>query len=270
MFFTEQLNVIPYLFADQEWSDPVRKKLNLAYLNLEATLLRAKVVRSLSSSKLIYSIQSSIHAKTSDLAYLFMPFILANLNKRNIYATPATQTVLTVLNKYYQADQISKFNIENTLDALNLYLDLSDSDISEEEFFYNHLIKALSRTDISTIFLMTDLNIDQKNLKALADFLNVKIVLISTQDRQEILDSSVLNMRQLLFKNKDQTYMNLCALFAQKNAEILTKIEHLNSAQSINFIEDMFYAEHIYEKISVYAEYVQTQIQYTRTNQRVS
>lgn len=34
-----------------------------------------------------------------------------------------------------------------------------------------------------------------------------------------------------------------------------------SAKQAHHLIEDMFYSEHIFEKISVYAEYIQTQIQ---------
>ena len=36
-------------------------------------------------------------------------------------------------------------------------------------------------------------------------------------------------------------------------------------ARAIHLIEDMFYTEHIYEKLSVYAEYIQTCLQHGHT-----
>lgn len=260
MFFTEQLNVIPNLLQEQEWSENVQKELSKRYLNLEATLLRAKVVRSLSLSKLVYLIQSHIHTQTSDLAYLFVPFILANLNKKTIYTTPATETVFTILNKYYQTDTNQKINFENVLQDLNIYLDLTDPTINGHDFFYINLIKALCRTDISTLFIITEYEIDIEELESLSHFLKVDIIVVSNIDQQKIMDSEMMNMRKLLFKNKDEEYTQLCSLFSQKNAEILMQIESLTHLQAKNFIEDMFYSEHIYEKLSVYAEYVQTQI----------
>jgi hypothetical protein len=35
-----------------------------------------------------------------------------------------------------------------------------------------------------------------------------------------------------------------------------------NQQQATQLVEDMFYAEHIYEKLSVYAEYMQTCLQH--------
>ncbi|KAA8731471.1 hypothetical protein F4V57_12890 [Acinetobacter qingfengensis] len=270
MFYTQQLDVIPYLLIGQEWSDKVQKKLHHEYLNLEATLLRAKVLRSLAEPKLTYVVQSHIHSQSSDLAYMFIPFVFANINKKTIYSTPATQTVLNILNKYYQVDINRKLNIDTALNALNMYIDLSDPQVESDEFFYINLIKALCRNDIYTIFLITSNQIDQEKIKSLSEFLKVDIFVISTQDQQKIIDSQLVNMRKLLFKNKDEEYIKLCALFSKKNAELLTQIEILNSLQAKNFIEDMFYAEHIYEKLSVYAEYVQTQIQYINTSQKIS
>lgn len=266
MFFTEQLNVIPHLLIGQEWSEDVQKTISKEYLNLEATLLRAKVLREFSKSKLIYILQSHIQSKSSDLAYLFLPFIFANLNKRTIYATPATDSVLTVLNKYYQSEKQVNISIENALNDLSVYLDLLDVKEKNQEFFYINLMKALCRTDISTLFLITEYEIDQDKLKSLAEFLKIDIYLISSAIEREILDSGSINMRKLLFKNKDEEHSSLCTLFSHLNAEILTKTETLNPIQAKDFIEDMFYAEHIYEKLSVYAEYVQTQIQHLKTN----
>lgn len=270
MFFTEQFAVIPHLLIGAEWSESIQKKIYKEHLNLESTLLMAKAVRGLSPSKLTYLIQTHIRTQSSDLAYMFIPFIFANLNKKTIYTTPATETVLTILNKYYQADTNQKISIENTLDALNVYLDLSDSMVGGQEFFYVNLIKALCRTDISTLFLIIDFEVDREKLKSLSDFLEVDIFVISTNEQQGIIDSQVINMRKLLFKNKDDEYTKLCALFSQKNAELLIQTETFNSLQATNFIEDMFYAEHIYEKLSVYAEYVQTQIQHAQSSQKIS
>ncbi|GAA5006355.1 hypothetical protein GCM10023206_11810 [Acinetobacter puyangensis] len=270
MFYTQQLEVIPYLLKGRKWSEKVQKKLYHEYLNLEATLLRAKVLRSLAEPKLTYVVQSHIYSQSSDLAYMFIPFVFANINRKTIYTTPATEAVLNILNKYYQTDINLKLSIDTALNALNMYLDLSDPRVDGEEFFYINLVKALCRNDISTIFLITGDQIDQEKLKSLSEFLKVDIFVVSTQDQQKIIDSQLINMRKLLFKNKDEEYIKLCALFSNKNAKLLTQVETLNSIQAKSFIEDMFYAEHIYEKLSVYAEYIQTQIQYNKSRQKIS
>ncbi|MNC73997.1 hypothetical protein D3C75_1252850 [compost metagenome] len=45
------------------------------------------------------------------------------------------------------------------------------------------------------------------------------------------------------------------------NAKILNLSGLYDLAQAQNLVEDMFYSEHIYEKLSVYAEYMQTRLQ---------
>jgi hypothetical protein len=45
------------------------------------------------------------------------------------------------------------------------------------------------------------------------------------------------------------------------NAPLIAEIGQFSQAQAAHLIEDMFYSEHIFEKLSVYAEYMQTRIQ---------
>lgn len=68
-------------------------------------------------------------------------------------------------------------------------------------------------------------------------------------------------MRKLLFKNKDETYVQLCAQFAQMNAELVGLCDTFTTHQMTHLIDDMFYSEHIFEKLSVYSEYIQTLLQ---------
>lgn len=70
--------------------------------------------------------------------FLFAPFILANLNHPVIYSSPATPTVLNILNRYYQAEQKQNLKIDDVLEALNVYLDLSDSVFNDVDFFIFH------------------------------------------------------------------------------------------------------------------------------------
>ena len=136
MFITQQLNTISELVEGQGLSDHLQHLLEQQYLNLEATLLRAKVLRDFSSAKVQYIVQSAIQAEHAEVAFLFAPFILANLNHPVIYSSPATPTVLNILNRYYQAEQKQNLKIDDMLEALNVYLDLSDSVFNDVDFFY--------------------------------------------------------------------------------------------------------------------------------------
>jgi hypothetical protein len=59
-----------------------------------------------------------------------------------------------------------------------------------------------------------------------------------------------------------QTILNCVKKFSEINAELLQYCDSYNTQQTIHLIEDMFYSEHIYEKLSVYAEYMQTCLQH--------
>lgn len=99
MFVTENLNRIPELVERGVFSEKLQKKLVQKFVNLEATLLRAKVLRELSKAKVDYIVQSAIQPEQASLAYLFAPFILGNLNQSTIYHSQATAPVLNVLNR---------------------------------------------------------------------------------------------------------------------------------------------------------------------------
>ena len=103
MFVTKSLNKIPEIIEQGILSEKLNKKLTQKFVNLEATLLRAKVLRELSKAKVDYIVQSAIQNEQSSLAYLFAPFILGNLNQTTIYHSQATAPVLNLLSRYYQA-----------------------------------------------------------------------------------------------------------------------------------------------------------------------
>ncbi|KRJ15067.1 hypothetical protein [Acinetobacter pittii] len=261
MFITSQLNVLHKIIKNQSISTLVVDQLEQTYVNLEATLLRAKVLRDFSKTQTVYLIQSHIEPQQSSLAYLFSPFIFANLNKAAIYTTPATAPVLSILNKYYQADKKVVFKIDEVLESLKIYLDLELTNIQEIDFLYLKLIKALCRSDISTIFLITHLELDLEALKQLEQFLKIKIHWVKVVKDEGLKGLDQLDMRKLLFKNKDEAYVQLCARFAQMNAALVGLCDTFTASQMTHLIDDMFYSEHIFEKLSVYSEYIQTLLQ---------
>ena len=261
MFITSQLNIIHKIIKNQSISTSVVDQLEQSYVNLEATLLRAKVLRDFSKTQIVYLIQSHIEPQQSSLAYLFSPFIFANLNKAAIYTTPATPPVLTILNKYYQADKKVVFKIDEVLESLKIYLDLELIEMGEADFIYLKLIKALCRSDISTVFLITHLELDLDALKELEQFLKIKIYWVKDVKDEGLKSVDQLDMRKLLFKNKDEAYVQLCAHFAQINAALVGLCDTFTASQMTHLIDDMFYSEHIFEKLSVYSEYMQTLLQ---------
>lgn len=262
MFVTKSLNKIPEIIEQGILSEKLNKKLTQKFVNLEATLLRAKVLRELSKEKADYIVQSAIQNEQSSLAYLLAPFILGNLNQTTIYHSQATAPVLNLLSRYYQAEKKQHLKIDDVLEALNIYLDLHDIDLDDVDFFYYALLHALCRADISQIFLITHLKLDTQKIAEIEQFFKIKIHYIHTDPLDKMMDSTELNMRKLLFKNKDQQYIELCEKFSKLNAQLLSVSGRYSQTQAKQLVEDMFYAEHIYEKLSVYAEYMQTRLQH--------
>lgn len=261
MFITQSLNSIPEIVENENFSEALQKKLSQHYVNLEATLLRAKVLRELSKSKVQYIVQTAIQGQQYSVAYLFSPFVLANLNQKVIYHSPATEAVLNILNQYYQAEKSQNFKVDAALEALNLYLDLSHLELNTVDFFYYSLLKSLSRTDVSHIYLITDLKLNHQKIEELEKSLKIQIHIIPTDPCDQFTHCAELDMRKLLFKRKDQTYIEICEKFSKLNAQLLCANGSYSLEQAARLIEDMFYAEHIYEKLSVYAEYIQTCLQ---------
>ena len=261
MFITKELNALTQLFQSKVPSQAVQQQLSLEYVNLEATLLRGKVLRDFSKEKVAYIAQAEIVENDNNLAYLFAPFMIANLNQPVIYTTPVSSSVLNILNQYYQAEKSVNLKIEDVIHSLKLYIELVDDAKAEQDFLFRCLVKALCRTDIFHIFLVTHLSLDQQQIQILEDYFDVKIDVIHADRRPSMLNDELINMRSLLFKNKDEAHKSLCTLFSSLNANLVAKIGQFSPAQAAHLIEDMFYSEHIFEKLSVYAEYMQTRIQ---------
>ena len=102
MFKTEELNQLLKIFPEQAPSQNVQQQILNQCVNLEATILRAKVLRSMAPVDLTYMIQSAIKQDDMNVAYVFSPFILANLNKKTIYSTPFTPMIRDLLSPFYQ------------------------------------------------------------------------------------------------------------------------------------------------------------------------
>lgn len=258
MFVTKELNAMTAVFEDSMPSSLIKEELQLEYVNLEATLLRAKVLRNFAKEKVTYIVQTQIYENDQNLAYLFAPFVLANLNQPVIYTTLNSSSIL---NQYYQAETRVKLNVIDLLQSLKVYVDVVDQPKNQEDFLFRNLVKALCRSDISQIFLITSSAMNHQQLQQLQDFLSVKISVIQTVYEESIVKDEMLNTRKLLFKNKDDFHRNICTLFSSLNAKLIAQISQLSEVQAAHLIEDMFYSEHIFEKLSVYAEYMQTHIQ---------
>lgn len=261
MFVTPALNAIAEILGVKQFSNSLHHLLQQQYVNIEATLLRSKVLRNFSKAKTHVIIQSAIPVENSSVAYLFAPFVLANLNQKVIYSTPATVAVLDILNRYYQAEAEVFQQDDEALAELNLQIDLLPTDLSDLDFLHLALVKALCRSDLSQIFLLSQLPIDQHQCAELEKFFQIKINVLSMQNLPDSRVDSPLNLRQLLFKNKDEQYRQLCNQFAQLNAAFLWRCDAYTEQQMQQLIEDMFYSEQLYEKLSVYAEFMQTRKQ---------
>lgn len=261
MFVTKELNAMTAVFEDSMPSSLIKEELQLEYVNLEATLLRAKVLRNFAKEKVTYIVQTQIYENDQNLAYLFAPFVLANLNQPVIYTTLNSSSILKILNQYYQAETRVKLNVIDLLQSLKVYVDVVDQPKNQEDFLFRNLVKALCRSDISQIFLITSSAMNHQQLQQLQNFLSVKISVIQTVCEESIVKDEMLNTRKLLFKNKDDFHRNICTLFSSLNAKLIAQISQLSEVQAAHLIEDMFYSEHIFEKLSVYAEYMQTHIQ---------
>jgi hypothetical protein len=265
MFITTQLNMLTQFLSDHECSVDVMNQLNQRFVNFEATLLRAKVLREFSEKKQIMIIQSDITSTQSDIAFLFSPFILANLNQTVVYTTPLTDFLQSVFKPYYQIEKTINLTEKDqtVLESLNLRLDFYDSGLLKRDFICFQLFKALTQSETNCIFLITDHPIDINGLYEIECFFRIRIFLIRPQDRlqQRTFQTDHLNMQQLLFKYKDAIHITLCREFSEINAKILNLLGLYDISRAQNLVEDMFYSEHIYEKMSVYAEYMQTKLQ---------
>lgn len=267
MFVKPELNLIEKLIKNNCFSETFLQILQQHYVNLEATLLGAKMLRQVAKPHIYYLAQSSMSI-VKQQAYLFAPFILANLNKSVIYHCIATTEVLNILKHYHSVEFTASeytdvISMNTCLEALNLYLHLEHVGWNEIDFFYFSLIQALCRADVAHIFLMTDLTLCQNSLNVLAHFFEIKISWIpSIQDPSILTEKNTLDLNQLLFKQKNAEYIQRCEQFSQLNALLLKQCDAYDLQQSQHLVEDMFYSEHVHERLSVYAEYMQTRRQH--------
>lgn len=263
MFEISQLNLIYQLLSGYEVSPQIEMLLKQKYLKVEATLLRAKMLRQIEKAGQIAIIQDPITDHVEDLTYLFSPFILANLNQKVIYHTTENKQVLSILSRYYQVNQSNiGLNFDELLDSLGLFIQLNNEELTLENLFYTNLINSLCNSKVSKIIFITHLNINLELINLIADFLHVQIEIIALENQAEYFDINKINMLQLVFKNKNDEYIQLCTKLSEINAKLLKILDLYGFDHAQLLVDDMFYSEHIFEKLSVYGEYMQTKIQY--------
>lgn len=261
-FFTPQLNDIAKLFQLPEISKSVEIKINLEFQDIEANLLRQKILRTKQTSQVHYIIQSPIHEHDPNLAYLFSPLILSILGYHCIYSTINTPTVQQIMNRFGNIQY--KLNIQQVMRNSRLYYDFYQNYYTTLDFLQHGLIKALSQPNLKYIYLICNAStIDTEVLQRLENFLNIKIILIKkdTFHDENIPLVEYIKLKQLFFKNKTDDYDDLCTQFSHKIANILQYCDHLDIKYQEQLINDLFYSEQIYECFSVYSEYIQTVIQ---------
>ncbi|MHA3105411.1 hypothetical protein ACX1N1_14905 [Acinetobacter sp. ANC 3791] len=259
MFITPELQHLPRIFNLEHLSETVQHRLSMEYMNLEGAILRAKVVRAFGRQNLHYLIQDAVQEQDVNLGYVFSPFIFANLNKPCIYSTPNTAMIENILERFGQVDY--KIKADYALDAMHMYLDIRESTYSDTEMLQLGLLRALCRPDLKHVFLITDTTkLNTQAITEIEQFLKIHIHPIHKQRQSEwvVPVATEIKLKKLLFKHKDVQYMALCEYFSQQNAELLKCCDSLKLEQNTRLIEDMFYSEHIFEKMSVYSEYIQT------------
>ena len=101
MFKTEILQQISEVFTGEICFKTILDQQDFTQDRLEAQLLHAAQLRNQQPSHFNAIIQSAIHLQSYDIAYLFSPFILSNLNQKTIYTTPKTKTVSNIFNQYF-------------------------------------------------------------------------------------------------------------------------------------------------------------------------
>ncbi|MDN5557750.1 MAG: hypothetical protein L0G58_14320, partial [Acinetobacter sp.] len=184
MFEISQLNLIQQLLTGHKVSSQIEGLLKQKYLNVEATLLRAKKLREIEKAGHIVILQDPITAHIEDVAYLFSPFILANLNRKVIYYTVKNEQILSILSRYYQASYNNlSFNFDELLDSLGLSLQLNDEAMTREDLFYLNLIKGLCNSKVSRMVCITRLNVNLELINLIADFLHVQIQVIALEQQ---------------------------------------------------------------------------------------
>lgn len=220
-------------------------------------LLDAKKIRLTHEQRFTYVVHGSSQSDGCGVAYVFLPFILANLNQPTVYHAVYTEQVQQLFKTYYQSHLGIDLNINTALLSLKLYLNFQEPD-QQVHLLYQGLLAALKKPEVSRIILITDLDLNQDALSVLAKEYAVTIDLYIPQHLS--FDSKVIENKQLFFKYKDEAHTLMCRRLAEINAPMITG-SGLSLEQATCLIEDMFYAEHIYEKLSVYGEYIQTQLQ---------
>lgn len=258
MFKTEILQQLSEVFNSEICFDDILKCLDLDLHELTTQLLHAAQCRIQEQANCTAIIQSAIHLQSYDIAYLFSPFILSNLNQKTIYTTPKTKTVSNIFNQYFDTSEMELAKNTEILQDLNFSIQFSNIEQDNTVFLYQYLFAALCNKKVKNIFILSEIKTHSNQLKSLEIQFGVRIFMISsTHKKLDILD---LDMRKLLFKNKDVQYVELCADFSEMNAQILVPLVTLTLDQATHLVDDMFYSEHVFEKLSVYSEYMTTRI----------
>ena len=246
--------ILDFFNFDQVNPEKILQRLGIESLNeFEAMLQQSVNARSAEKSSHNYIIQSS--TLTNSLSYLFSPFIHAVLNQNTIYIAPRQNIVEQVYAHYFRLDALALAN-QQSITEMNLCLDLVPTEFNAAEFGIYAFAKALIDPACRHITVIGQSRLNQAMKDKLVQTYNVQIDEIVLEQKQ--FDLTKIDFKKLFWKIKTPELAQVCHSIAHENAPLVSRQFHMKLNDAEHLIDDLMYSEHLFEKLSVFAEFTET------------
>ena len=183
---------------------------------------------------------------------LFSPMIAAVLEQNAYLMAAKTEHVVEVLSHYFDLNALQQHQ-QAVLAELGLAIELIEP--SEVDFFTLALLKASLDPQCHQVILMSTQPVDTA-IFTLAEQLQLQLEVIALQDLA--LDTKVIEFKKLFWKRKDDVLAEIAKQIVAVNAPIFHDYCQISMQQTAHLLDDLFYGEHLFEKVSVFGEFTET------------
>ena len=201
----------------------------------------------------LYLLQQS--QQTASIAYAIAPLLSSVLNYPSHYLAQAEAWLVDFYQHYFRIDALASAKLQSLQD-MQLCLDLVENDLDHTEFYIASLLQALLDRQTKRIVTLGSTQLITELKQQLMAYYGVEILEIHQPFSH--VELTEVDVKKLFWKRKDEHLAQVSQSIAYDNSRMVAKLCQLSRTDAECFIEDLMYGEHVFEKVSVLGEFSDT------------
>lgn len=208
----------------------------------------------------VYILQQSLQQDA--IAYAISPLICSALNAPTIYVAQVEPWLTQFYSQYFCMDALAHAKIQS-MQEMKLSLNVQTNSFSAQEFYLLSLLYAFLDYQTNNIVLLGNMHLTPELKQQLETCYGVSIVEITQTQRVQLTERQA---KKLFLKRKDDDVTQISHMIAADLSPLVAHLCHLSRGDAERLIDDLLYGEHVFEKVSVLAEFTDTIYTYQQKN----